>query len=279
MTAGDLSEVETAAPSAPRSPTPRTQVIGAGIVALAVRWIWLDRQSYHIDELLDRRVALLGWGKIANYADGFPPGYYYLEKSWITVFGADSIRALALLLGMATWMFLVLAARRLWRDATMVTTAWVAALAPVLIWFSQEMRPHAMLITVAAATLWAGARLVREPTTRSATIMAVTVVVGAWIHYFYIPFAGAAVLAIWIWLRSTPGAAAIRLRMTVIAGLGVLPLLALVGNDLGMQQSDAGREFGLSHVAYGFLSLITGTTVGPSVGELRQLSVGEAFDG
>ncbi len=74
--------------------------VTAGLVALLVRLVFIDRQSFHVDELLDRGVAELGWAKIFDYADGFPPGYYYIEKAWITLFGSGSIRELALFVGM-----------------------------------------------------------------------------------------------------------------------------------------------------------------------------------
>lgn len=259
------------------APSARTYIntMAAGLVALLVRFLFIDRQSFHVDELLDRNVADLGWAKIFDYSDGFPPGYYYIEKAWITLFGSGSIRELALLVGMLGWLFLVAAAGQWFGARTMHMTAWVAALAPTMVWLSNEMRPHSMLVSVAAAALWAAGRLLAKPSRSATVVYGVTLVVGAWIHYFFIPLAAVLTLMIFYLLRGE------RVRNGLIAPFlsvvcAVVPLILVVSSDLGYQQDEGGRGQGLANTSFVLLSLVTGATLGPALNELRVLTPGEA---
>lgn len=246
----------------------------SAISAVLVRAIWLERQPYHVDELLDRNVTQFGWRTITTYPDGFPPGFYYVEKVWTNMFGLDSIRVLALLLGIAAWAFLVAAARTMWDDRTAAVTAWVAAFAPAMVWMSQELRPHSMLVTMSAAALWTMARVIRRPSSSTVLGHAAVLVAGSWTHYFVLPVAAATLLVVFVCLREVP---ALRWRLVAATGVGMLPLVVLVTNDLGLQQDSFGRDVALEHIGYSLLSLVTGTTVGPSTSELRELSTHDAI--
>ncbi len=98
----------------------------------------------------------------AAAADIHPPGYYWLLKLWSVFFGdsAAAMRSLSAVLGVSLTALTIAIARRMvaggraWRWFP-VLAAWLAALNPFQIYYSQEARMYMLLAVEAAGLFWA----------------------------------------------------------------------------------------------------------------------------
>ena len=138
-------------------------------VAALLRFYQLDNSSLWHDEGNTWALVQRGYAQIARdaAADIHPPGYYWLLKLWTSIFGvsAYAMRCLSALAG----LLLVAAIYAIGRtisaeepDATpsplpyfALLAAWVAALNPFQIYYSQEARMYALLALESAALFWA----------------------------------------------------------------------------------------------------------------------------
>ena len=179
-------------------------------------------------------------GEDLRYADGFPPGYYYIEKAWITLFGSGSIRELALFVGMLG-MGVYRRRRRpvvrhphnacdrlgggactdarvaIGRDATALDAC-----------HRNSSGPLDSGTTAGDAEPLESGR-VRGHARR-----------GRGIHYFFIPLAVVLTLVIFYLLRAD-GLAMRSIAPFLIVVCAVIPLIVVANADLGYQQDAGGR--------------------------------------
>src|SRR5439155_15824575 len=139
----------------PAAAGPRPAVALATAVGLALRLFRLGHQSLWIDELftwisaaIHQPFGLKDWlenlhgplyGAIVHYWGSLAGDSEWAMRFPSAVLGALSVPACA-------W----LAARWLGRE-TAVPAAWLAAGSPFLVWYGQEARNYAMLVTLAGA--------------------------------------------------------------------------------------------------------------------------------
>jgi|GEM_PF-571768 len=141
------------------------------LIAAAVTRFWrLDYHSFWFDEAVsldwaEDGAAYIWQSTFALVKDKHPPGYYLLLHSWqnlLEFFGLAhndvALRALGALLGVLTVLALLLLARRLSGRATARLAALLVALAPVLVWYSQELR---MFQPATTGLVWGAYCLVR----------------------------------------------------------------------------------------------------------------------
>lgn len=148
-------------------PTPLAP-LGVLLVAAAARFWRLDYHSFWFDE-----AVTLGWARAgAAYTwdvtfrlaeEKHPPAYYLALHYWQTALGwlgwAESdpaLRAFGALLGVLTVWGILRAATRLGGPATGLLAGLLSALAPALVWYSQELR---MFQPAATGLVWAVAFL------------------------------------------------------------------------------------------------------------------------
>jgi len=136
-------------------------------VRAALRFLWLGRQSFWIDEtvtweLLHRSLPALVLHGIPNH-ESTPPLYYALAWGWVRLFGwsETALRSFSASVGTATVPVVFLAGRTLAGAWAGLAAAGLAAASPFLIWYSQESRAYALFALLAALSLWLFAR-VRE---------------------------------------------------------------------------------------------------------------------
>jgi hypothetical protein len=187
-------------------------------LAAATRLWRLDYHSFWFDEAVSLDWAEDGPGFIwqstfALVKDKHPPGYYLLLHSWqnlLEFFGLAqddvALRALGALLGVLTVLALLLLARRLSGRSTALLAAVLAALAPVLVWYSQELR---MFQPATTGLVWAAYCLVRgwQGESRRARLGWWLGMVGAFTFALYsylfsalvLPAAGLTLVALWVW--------------------------------------------------------------------------------
>src|SRR5664279_5683311 len=126
----------------------------AGVVALAaaLRFPTLGLQSYRHDEAVTAgRVLVASFSGTMHRvwtSESTPPLYYAIAWLWSHLFGVHEfgLRALSALFGTATIPVAYLAGRELSGRRTGLAVAAIAAVSPMLVWYSQDARAYALLV-------------------------------------------------------------------------------------------------------------------------------------
>ena len=198
----------------------RLVLLGILLLAAALRFHRLDAQSLWNDEGNSARIAERPLGLILEGAEGdvHPPGYYLLLHYWRALLGQSefALRTLSVVAGLGMVLFTYLLGCEAFDRASGLGAAFVAAIAPFAIYYSQEARMYALLGAASAAStylllrLLAGGEAERPglrppdlPWRRCGTAVAygVACVAGLYVHYAF-PFvllAHNAVFCLW-WL-------------------------------------------------------------------------------
>ena len=150
-------------------------LIGILLLALALRFYKLDAQSLWYDEGNSARIAERSLQLIIEGAAGdiHPPLYYIVLKAWRAVFGSTEfgLRSLSAVCGVALVAFTYLIGRDLFNMPRGTNTrgihvgliaAFLVAIAPFSIYYSQETRMYALLATLAAVSTWTLIQLARR---------------------------------------------------------------------------------------------------------------------
>jgi 4-amino-4-deoxy-L-arabinose transferase-like glycosyltransferase len=206
----------------------------AGLTALglAVRFASLGVQSYHHDEVITAARVIPGdFADMLRQVKGSesnPPLYYLLAWGWAKAFGTGEIglRSLTALFGAATVPVAYLIGRELASSRAGLIAAAIAAVNPMLIWYSQEARSYALLVFFGTLALLFFARALRSGKGRDLALWALASALALCSHYFAV-FA-VAIEAAWLlialrsrWRQALPAVAAV-----VAVGLALLPLIS-----------------------------------------------------
>ena len=129
------------------------------LLALALRLLRLGYQPLWWDEGWSVYFATTALGSMARLTavDIHPPLYYALLHLWVALFGASpiAVRLLSVLAGTATVPLLYLAGRRLTGIRAGLLAAFLLALSPFAVYYSQEVRMYGLvtLLSLVAFTL------------------------------------------------------------------------------------------------------------------------------
>ena len=137
------------------------------ILAAGLRLYRLDAQSFWNDEGNSARIAERTLDLILEGAEGdiHPPGYYLLLHYWRAVFGQSefALRSLSVVAGLALVAFTYLLGRHLFGEATGLTAAFLSAISPFAVYYSQETRMYALLAALSAASTFLAMRNLQSP--------------------------------------------------------------------------------------------------------------------
>jgi len=132
------------------------------LLATFLRFYRLDTQSFWNDEGNSARIAERTLDLILEGAAGdiHPPGYYLLLHYWRGLFGQSefALRSLSAFCGVLTVAFTYVLGRRLLGTATGLGGAFLAALSPLAVYYSQEARMYALLGLLSAASTYLAIR-------------------------------------------------------------------------------------------------------------------------
>src|SRR3954454_23914778 len=178
------------APSRARAPERLAPaLIALTVLAAAVRFSTLSLQSYWLDEAVTVHLLRDSFGDmIAAIPDSesTPPLYYAIAWLWSKLFGTGEVglRSLSALFGTATVPLAYLAAKTLATRRVGLVVAALAAVNPLLVWFSQEARAYALLVLLTTAGLAAFARVLERPAGRALAAWAPLSALALAAHYF-----------------------------------------------------------------------------------------------
>jgi mannosyltransferase len=200
-------------------------------VAAALRLWRLNRDELWFDEGFAALVALQPVPQLVSelVRDSSPPLYFLLLRAWTLMVGADpwSLRVLSVICGgLAIWGVFALG-RQLFGCRAATAAAMLLALSPLHIYYSREVRPYALLIALAIASLLALERL-QSPDWRRLVTYVVVTLAAAYTHNYGLLLL--AVLGVWVALRRVDlGSAAAAASLVV---LGYAPWLPSLTNQL-----------------------------------------------
>lgn len=210
----------------PRRATGLTILLLLLIVAIAagLRFYNLGSQSLWADEGNSAALATRSLAQISRDAanDIHPPLYYWLLHLWTRVFGTSEtgLRALSAVLGVLLVVVVSRLGRHAANSATGLAAAFVAALSPFQIYYSQETRMYMLLALEAAVSMLLFCWFVGQEDHRlpraggppprrlrwlpfSGQLLVLTWAAGLYTHYAFPLIIGLASLLYVIWLMST----------------------------------------------------------------------------
>ncbi len=149
--------------SSTQHPASRFLLLAILLLASFLRFYRLDAQSLWNDEGNSARIAERTLNLILEGAAGdiHPPGYYLLLHCWRALFGQSefALRSLSVVAGLALVAFTYLLGRHLFGEATGLMAAFLGAISPFAIYYSQEARMYALLAALSAASTYLFLRL------------------------------------------------------------------------------------------------------------------------
>jgi mannosyltransferase len=205
-------------------------------------------QSYWHDEAVTahrilRHSLFATIGKIPG-SESTPPLYYVLAWLWTRAFGVGEVglRSLSALIGTVTVPVSYLAVRTLTpRRTPALVTAALAAVSPVLVWYSQEARAYILLVLLGALSFMYFLRALRGGARRDLVWWAVWSALALCTHYFAV----FAVLPEAAWLLRSRRAGSLRRCGLAVAGVAAVGI-ALV--PLAVHQKNQGHTSWISGI-------------------------------
>jgi 4-amino-4-deoxy-L-arabinose transferase-like glycosyltransferase len=168
-------------------------LLGLGLRLAIFRGIWLD-------EAISIHQAQQPFGQMLHelrFADRLPP--LHDAVLWLVVHtvgsGQLAVRSPSIVAGVLLVPALYGAGRQLYDRRTGLTAALFGAVAPALIWYSQEARPYAFFLLFATLAVWAQVRVLRRGGMVAWAAYTAATAALLWSHYFGILVVGVQQLA------------------------------------------------------------------------------------
>ena len=206
----------------------RLVLIGLTALAAILRLGTLDLQSFWADEASTVQLLHLDLPSLLRaipHNEGTPPVYYVVAWGWTQLFGTGEVglRSLSALAGIAVVPVSYAAAAELCSRRVALGVAALAAVNPILIWYSQEARAYSLVVLLGTITVWAFARLLKSPDRGRAVVWFLASALALATHYF----AAFLVASEAVWLlaeRRTRRWAAPAVAGLAVVGLALIPL-------------------------------------------------------
>jgi hypothetical protein len=215
-------------------------LVALTVLAAGVRIYGLGAQSYWYDEaltvdLLREPFDSMLDGVLSSEAE--PPLYFSLAWGWAHLFGDGeaALRSLSAVFGTLTVPVAYAAAKLAAGRRVAIAVALLAALSPMLVWYSQEARAYALLTFLCAVSLLFFQRSLEQPSAVQLAAWASASALAVVTHYFalFLVLPEAAVL-----LGRSPDR---RRAWLALAGLGAA--LVLIAPLLLRQRSHGGGDW------------------------------------
>jgi hypothetical protein len=243
-------------------------------IALAVRYWCTVGQSITFDEYYELMLAQEDASSILNRADGFPPAFAFVLKSWYWVFGVGSGRVLSIALGLVACLGMWGAGAEVGGRRLGFWASFVTAILPIHAFYTSESRAYSLLLALSSFVVWFGFRMIRGGRWFDCFMFGCLAVLGHYTHYLFVLFVGLILCVGWL--------QGFRWRF-FLTGVGIavatLPLVFFcMPQDFAMQQGLPYQVgFGLGELAFTYGSFFTGFSLGPSLRELHELTAKDAL--
>jgi O-antigen/teichoic acid export membrane protein len=182
-------------PDAPRIQTNRFSITGkafllaGGVALLAVVLRMLVARGIWVDEAITIHQAELSFTDMIDSVrtgDVHPPLHHILLWPVIRVFGTGevAVRLPSIVFGVALVGMLYVAGRDLFDRATGQLAALLGAVAPLLVWYSQEARMYSLFMFLSVVAVWAQVMALRHGRRWFWGLYGVVAAALLWTHYF-----------------------------------------------------------------------------------------------
>ena len=158
----------------------------AVLSAFSLRILLLGHKSLWLDEAFSLSVTKAGQNALwsGTFENHHPPLFYFLQKYWIRLGESEYIlRLLSSLFGTASVPLIYFLGKRIAGKEVALSAAWISALSPLLIWYSQEARSYSLLIFIGLAVMLAVVNLFLKPNLGWAGLFIVTMTAAIYTHY------------------------------------------------------------------------------------------------
>ena len=177
------------------------------LLALALRVVCLQFQPLWWDEGYSVWFATHPLGQMAALTaeDIHPPLYYALLHGWTGLLGAGpvALRLFSVIVGLLAVPAIYVTGRRLYGRRVGLLAAFLLAINPLHIYYSQEVRMYGLVALLSCATLWAAWRVFATRATRRANplLLYVLLATAALYTQYYAVFVplGLSLYAAWRW--------------------------------------------------------------------------------
>jgi uncharacterized membrane protein len=178
------------------------------VLAVVLRFWRLGSQSFWLDEWLTTKAMAGSLAQVMRHVEqqeGIPPLYFFVIRGWGHLFGDSEValRFPSALAGVVTVPVVYATVRGFGQGrAPARVAALVVAVSPMLVWYSQEARPYAIVAFLAALTLYAFALVHQRGERRDYVVWAVCCAVGVAFHYFVVYIVAAEAIALLVSRRA-----------------------------------------------------------------------------
>jgi 4-amino-4-deoxy-L-arabinose transferase-like glycosyltransferase len=212
-------------------------LLGATVVATALRLPFLSHQSLWLDEIFTRDI--LGSGSLPSLWDHIkatestPPLYYVI--GWLLGGrSAGAMRAIPAVALIASVPVSYLAFRRLVSERAAVATAWIVAVSPILVSYSTDARSYGLFVLTSLLSLWALTEVLDRDTPGRYALWALTSLACVWTHYF----GGFLLLGeVLVLLATRPAVRGATAAWSGLILVGLVPLVPLVTVQTGDERA------------------------------------------
>lgn len=144
----------------------RLLLVLALVAGVLLRVLMIGSKSLWLDEALSVRVTNAGLPTLlAGQSEGWhPPLYFAFLHFWIQLGQAEGmLRLSSALFGALSIPLIYPLARSLGGVGVALSAAWLVALSPLLVWYSQELRSYSLLVALVVLSSLALVRLLLRP--------------------------------------------------------------------------------------------------------------------
>jgi mannosyltransferase len=199
------------------------------VLAAVARFTLLMHQSLWFDEIVSATLAKQHFGAMLHsitLTESTPPLYYIVLWVWARIFGhsAAVLRSLSACIGVLTVLVIYAAARVRFTRRAAVVAAVVAALHPMLIWYSQETRAYELVTLFVACTLYFILRARSDASGRVLTGWAISAAAALATHYFAVFVVVPEAVVLFYLVRHRTRRVAAAVAVPVVVGAALLPL-------------------------------------------------------
>jgi phosphate/sulfate permease len=262
------------------SPLLRTTLLLGGILLLAfvVRAIDLNGPSLFVDEFSEITLAKASPTAIIWANDSAPPLFPLVLKTWMQAWNSDaSARWFSVACGLASILCVYAIGARLVNNATGLAAAFILALMPMHVYYSQFVRCYSLLFLLVALDLWLLLRAAQLNRARDLVVFALFAILGAYTHYYFVIFLATSVVLALITNPSLRRSWKPYAAYAAIA-LAMLPFIWLLPGDLEFQKGLRDpRPVNVATFGYTYFSPFNGYTLGPSSAELQTITSTQAI--
>lgn len=198
------------------------------LLAAILRFATLDVQSLWLDEAYTAGLVRRSLGDMLATipeSESTPPAYYVVAWAWTRLFGSGEagLRSLSALAGTLTVPCAYLIALRIASRRAALLAAGLAAVHPLLVWFSQEARAYALAVLLCSVSVLLTLRLVRAADAATCAAWAAAAALAVATHYFA-AFLVVPELCLLVAIHGRRGPVLPAAAAFATAGLALLPL-------------------------------------------------------